>query len=151
MFRRLLVTLDGSRGAEAVIPYAVELASRTSANLTLLRVVNTTVANQVKPSERGAIGRPHSFEAAREQFEREALEYLEKQSQKVRHFGVDVDVLVRSGDPSVEILAAAREAVADTIAMATHSRRGIDRLMMGSVAERVVHGSNVPVLLLRVD
>jgi nucleotide-binding universal stress UspA family protein len=35
--------------------------------------------------------------------------------------------------------------------MATHSRRGLDRLMMGSVAERVVHGSPAPVLLLRVD
>jgi nucleotide-binding universal stress UspA family protein len=151
MFRHLLVTIDGSRASEAVIPYAIEVAKRLDARLTLIRVVNTTGAAQVKASERGSMGKPRSFDAAREWSEHQALDYLEKQAQKARHFGLDVDVLVRSGDPATEILAAADAVGADTIGMATHSRRGLDRLMMGSIAEQVVHLTSMPVLLLRVD
>jgi nucleotide-binding universal stress UspA family protein len=151
MFSHILVTVDGSRASEAVVPYAIDLARRVGARMTLLRVVNTVGATHVKASERGAVSPGGGLAWARERGEREAQDYLDSQVKKLASADVSLQTLVRSGDPAAEVLAAARETGADTIAMATHSRRGLDRLMMGSVAERVVHGSPAPVLLLRVD
>jgi nucleotide-binding universal stress UspA family protein len=57
--------------------------------------------------------------------------------------------MVRRGEPAGEILAAAREAKADLIAMTTHGRSGFGRLLFGSVAEAVLRQSEVPVFLMR--
>jgi nucleotide-binding universal stress UspA family protein len=146
MFRHLLVALDGSRHAESMLPYAVDLAKRTSAEITLVRIVPR---NMAETSEWGAMGRrrlPSPDVATPEMVSAER--YVENIAEKNRRFGVVVNTDVRNGDPAVELLRAAAELGADTIAIATHSRRGLDRLMFGSVAERVVHGTSLPVLLI---
>lgn len=150
MFRHLLVTLDGSRSSEAILPYVTDLAKRLNASVTLVRIVSTAGAVHVNPGERGAVGRPR-MDAVRRRAETEAHDYLERQAQTLRRFDIAVSTDVRSGDPAVEIVSAAQDLRADTIAMATHSRRGIDRIMLGSVAERVLHLARVPVILLRAD
>lgn len=151
MFTNLLVTLDGSRGAEAILPYVIDVSKRLGAAVTLMRVVNTLGATQVSTSERGAVGRPQTRDDLRRKGEAEARDYLERQARNIRCFDIHVEVVVRSGDPAHEIVTAASECGADTIAMATHSRRGLDRLMLGSVAERVLHSATVPLVLVRVD
>ena len=133
------------------MPYVIDVSKRLGATVTLLRVVNTTGAAHVSAGERGAVGRPKTRDDLRRRGENEAREYLDRQAQNIRCFDIRVDVVVRSGDPAAEIIAATGEYHADTIAMATHSRRGVDRLMLGSVAERVLHGATVPLMLLRVD
>jgi nucleotide-binding universal stress UspA family protein len=67
----------------------------------------------------------------------------------MRSSGVSPKVMVRQGQPAPQILQAAKDVDADAIAMATHSRRGFNRLMFGSVAERVLHESSLPILLIR--
>ena len=151
MFGHILIPLDGSRASEAIIPHMTDLAKRLNAAVTLVRVVNTMGAVQVAASERGAVGGPRTVDEVRRRGERVALQYLERQAQGIRCFNVPSSVTVRSGDPAAEILEAARACHADCIAMATHSRRGLDRLMLGSVAERVLHTARVPVILLRAE
>jgi nucleotide-binding universal stress UspA family protein len=63
--------------------------------------------------------------------------------------GIDVRTEIRQGQPAREILNAIRELDVDLVAMATHSRQGIDRLLFGSIAEEVIHASSMPVLLIR--
>jgi len=63
--------------------------------------------------------------------------------------GIEIETLLRDGDPTAEILAAARETSADLIVMATHRRRGLSRLLMGSVAEQVEREAECPVLMLK--
>jgi nucleotide-binding universal stress UspA family protein len=62
---------------------------------------------------------------------------------------VDVSCAIRSGRPDEEIVAAARDAGADLIAMSTHGRSGLGRLLFGSVAEQVLRHADVPVLMIR--
>lgn len=59
--------------------------------------------------------------------------------------------MVKQGAPAKQIVGTAREVEADAIVMATHSRRGLNRLMFGSVAEAVLHESHLPILLVRAN
>jgi nucleotide-binding universal stress UspA family protein len=146
MFTHLLVALDGSRHAESIIPYALDLAKRVSATVTFVRIVPPNLA---EVSEWGAVGRRRTLSGQASSAEAIAAErYVESVAGANRHVGVDIHTDVRCGEPAVELLRAAGELGADTIAIATHSRRGLDRLVFGSVAERVVHGATVPVILL---
>ena len=63
--------------------------------------------------------------------------------------GIGVDVMVNAGQPGGEILECAARLRADLIVMGTHGRRGLNRLLMGSDAERVLHATPVPLLLVR--
>lgn len=145
MYSHLLVTLDGTARSEAVIPHAVAVATGTQARVTLLRVVEATSTDW---GERGAVGRAPATGIG-PQLVADAHDYLEQVAGQLRRTVSGVQVDVRQGHAAKQIVAAAREVGADAIAMATHSRRGINRLMFGSVAEAVLHESSLPVLLVR--
>ena len=146
MFKHLLVTLDGTPQGETVVPYAADLARAMRADLTLLRIVESASADW---SERGAIGKASADETIRSLFLEQAQSYLDRVAAQLAGTGAAVHTTVRQGQPARQIVAAAKDLGADAIAMSTHSRRGIGRLMFGSVAEQVLHETNLPVLLVR--
>ena len=146
MFKHLMVTLDGTARSEAVVPHAIDVAKSMGAQLTLLRVVDAVGAEW---SERGAVGKSQAESTIRTMFAEQAQMYLERVAAQVRSAGIDATTLVKQGPPARQIVTAAKEIDADGIAMATHSRRGLNRLMFGSVAEQVLHETSVPVLLVR--
>lgn len=146
MFRHLLVTLDGTSRSEAVIPHAIDVARSMGSQITLLRIVDAPASDW---SERGAIGKTHLETTAGALLTAHAREYLARVAALVRQSGVQVSTIVEEGAPARRIPAVAEEVGADAIAMTTHSRRGINRLMFGSVAEAVLHEAAVPVLLVR--
>jgi nucleotide-binding universal stress UspA family protein len=132
MFKRLLVPLDGSAQAAVALPLARAVARQTGAALRLLRVVPPTQADP-EDRQRGE---------ARANLARIAIELAAG--------GGEVDTAVRrSGHPGAEIVREAEHWPADLIVMATHGRSGLARALNGSVAQRVVSDSPVPVLLLR--
>ncbi len=69
--------------------------------------------------------------------------------ERFREASVSAEPLVRQGDPALQILEACRETGADLIAMTTHGHSGLSRWVLGSVAEKVLRGANVPLLVLR--
>lgn len=146
MYKHLLVTLDGTPRAEAVLPHAIDVAKSMGAELTLLRVVDAVNAEW---SERGAVGKGSPESTIRSMFAEQALTYLDRISAQAHAAGVKAQSMVKQGQPAKQIVNAANEVDADVIAMATHSRRGINKLMFGSVAEEVLHLSNLPILLVR--
>ena len=146
MFKHLLVTLDGTPRSEAVIPHAIDIAHSMNAQVTLLRVIDTTPSDW---GERGAIGKSPSDAAIRSACIDEAVAYLDRIATQLRGSRITTHIAVKEGSTVKQIIAAAKEADADAIAMTTHSRRGINRLMFGSVADEVLHESNLPVLLIR--
>jgi nucleotide-binding universal stress UspA family protein len=146
MFKHLLVTLDGSPRAEAVIPHTADLARTMGAEVTLLRIIDTSSADW---GERGAIGKAPSISTVQSIYTEQAKSYLDRIAAQLRKDGITTHTVVKAGQPAKQIIAAAHEADADAIAMATHSRRGMSRLMFGSVAEEVLHESSLPILLIR--
>ena len=115
------------------------------AEVTLMRVVDAANGDW---GERGAIG-GGAETAVKSLYVEQAQAYLERVAEQLRALGVTTHLTVRQGHPAKQIVAAAKECGADAIAMATHSRRGINRLMFGSVTEAVLHETNLPILLVR--
>jgi nucleotide-binding universal stress UspA family protein len=138
--RVVVVPLDGAGGSEAVLPAVAALARERGARVRLLRVV--------KPGQeiRGTDDRVAVYadqESAR--LETEARDYMHDVAAQLS--GVTVEDAVRVGDVVDGIVAEAESAGADIIAMATHQRRGVGRLVKGSIARRVQHATTIPLLL----
>jgi nucleotide-binding universal stress UspA family protein len=151
--RNILVPLDGSDLAERILPPAVALAKLFEGSITLLRVV----APEVRPSfvhEGGVAGLVHhdldQLQALQEQRRKEAQAYLERVALDVAAKGCKVRTrVVIDEQPALSILLEANASYADLIAMESHGRRGLSRLFLGSVADKVVRGAGAPVLLHR--
>ncbi|PYN35243.1 MAG: hypothetical protein DME01_12345 [Candidatus Rokuibacteriota bacterium] len=145
-FKRALVTLDGSMVAEAILPPFLQLAHPLGMEVALIRVVVPTVkpaAVEEVPVELG------NTTPSIERMLEEADAYLRAVAATPFFEGLRVITTVRSGEAPQEIIAAAREIGADVIAMTTHGRTGLKRLLFGSVAEAVLRMSDVPVFMLR--
>jgi len=142
MYKRVLVPLDGSMVAEAIVPFILEIAGPLDIDVALLRVIAPTLPVVVES------GGPVAADDA-EKLRESAEEYLATVAADLRARGVRVTLAVRFGDAVAEILAGAREAEADLIAMTTHGRSGLGRLLFGSVAEAVLRHAEVPVFLMR--
>jgi nucleotide-binding universal stress UspA family protein len=143
-FERILVPLDGTRRSASVVPYAVDLAKRFGSRVCLLAVqTGTQEPVHVAREERGAVG------ASRGEGDGLALRrYLDNLAEQFHEEALEVETEIRHGVAAPEILAAALEGRCDLIAMSTRSRRGLRRVVLGSVAEEVLRKSRLPVLLV---
>ena len=136
--KRILVPLDGSHLAEAILPIVEEWAKEEGADVMLLRAV---MAHHLPFRDR-TDEEVHAI--------REAEKYLETVADGLERRGLPkVRFTVWYDEPTTAIVEAAARDKADLIAMATHGRSGLSRLLLGSVAEAVERSSQVPVLLLR--
>ena len=145
MFKQILITLDGSPRAESVLQPALDVARAMRSGVTLLRIVDATG----KESERGSVRAGSSDAAMRSLAARQAQNYLERIARESLGDDLVVQIVVKEGVPAKQILDAAEEARADLIAMATRARTGLKKLMLGSVAEAVMHETSLPLLLVR--
>ena len=142
MYRRALVPLDGSMVAEAIVPFILEIAGPLDMEVALLRVVVPAVPMAVELSSSSHVQDVEKFRADAEQ-------YLASVATGLRARGVRATTHVRVGEAVDEILACAQEVGADVIAMSTHGRGGLGRLLFGSIAEAVLRQAEIPVFLMR--
>jgi nucleotide-binding universal stress UspA family protein len=133
--RGILVPLDGSRLAAAVLPHIVRLAKRHGAALTLLRVAHAHALREADLAE------------AQVRVVQEAETYLAGVARRLAAEGVSASPVVRYGSAPEEILDDIRVRRPDLVAMSTHGRTGLTHLVLGSVAEQVLRASPAPVLL----
>lgn len=158
MIKHLLVGLDGSPTAEVVLPYVETIAKATGATVTLVRVVRPGAANEplrddnvnlvpitvVMPSDR-----PHAADERARNENYEAENYLDSIVKRLGARGITGEAVVAPGDPADVVLGEAQARQADLILLATHGRSGLGRLIYGSVADKVLTHSSVPVFLAR--
>jgi len=142
MYRKILVPLDGSKVAEGVLPHAKELAYSEGAELILL----TVGAN---PALDFAFSDPGLAQRSVQEQEERSKKYIAEIEIPLKEAGFKTSSLLRVGSVAEVILGVAEELQVDVIAMSTHGRTGPARWLLGSVAERVIHNSKVPVLLIR--
>lgn len=127
--RHILVPLDGSTRAHRVIPHVLELARTVQAEVTLVHVLPSTGATEASMPRTEEVFGP-----------------------AMAHFsgtGIQPETLVRSGDPAVEIADVLGRRGVDMVACTTHGRSGLAQVLMGSIAEKLVRTSPVPVLVVR--
>lgn len=134
-YQRIVVGLDGSERSMAALEHAVELAS-PRVTVHLLSVVDVTPIEIAEP--------------VRTQFEAAARTIVSDGEDVARAAGVEhVETEVPVGAPADQIRSYADDVDADLVAVGTHGRRGVDRLLLGSVAERVLRTASVPVLTVQ--
>ncbi len=143
MYKRVLIPLDGSELAEQALPHAIAQARCFQAELILLKVLEPF------PHARGmSLG---DLERIRQQASTWAREYLERLATDVRQQGITAEAITIDGRPHVEIPQFAETNQVHLIVMSTRGQSGLSRWLMGSVADRVVRGATIPVLLVRVE
>ena len=152
---KILVPLDGSELAEKVLPYAKELATRLSGIIFLIRVVPS--ARQLAAAGIAGAGGIDGVstvaieamdEAIALQME-EARVYLGREAWKLQWDGISAVWEVRQGSPAEEILEYAKATQIDLIAISSHGRSGLGRLVFGSVSDQVIRESGIPVLVIK--
>lgn len=144
MYQRILVPLDGSPLSEAVLPHVEKLARALNIEVVLLHV-EVTPAPEFDPHE-SPLG--HETEAMRH-IRADEKHYVGSVCARLEEAGIRATYLLREGGVAEAIMDAAEVMQADLIAMSTHGRTGMLRLLLGSVAEQVVHESQIPVMLIR--
>lgn len=146
-FSHILVPLDGSEISEQALGVAAEIARLDGARITLLRVVSHVLAPALTLSPVPLMNLTPMVSAA--ELEAQMQEYLDELSGRVELNGLNVTRLVRTASLSIaqEILNVVERTGVDLIVMPTHGRGGVSRFMIGSVADKVIRGATVPVLV----
>jgi nucleotide-binding universal stress UspA family protein len=143
---RMLIALDGSRLAEQIVEHAVNVGRPLGAEYTLLRVVNPLGSLGDLP----AIFAPRMGRAVAAQHVAEAKAYLAQVARSMKDKGLAAKTKVIESERAADaILGEAARHGTSFVAMATHGRSGLSRLLLGSVASRVLHETCVPMLLYR--
>jgi nucleotide-binding universal stress UspA family protein len=139
----ITVPLDGSELAEDVLPYAEELAQRLSLEINLLRVVQ--VASLAYFAGDGV---PMNTLPLEEELEAEATAYLSKVADNLRARGLTTTPVALKGSPALAIVDHLKNLANNLVAICTHGRSGLGRLLIGSVADSIIRSSGAPVLAI---
>ena len=142
-FNKILTAIDFSENSDYAFDYALTLAKQFDSQLTVVHVIN-------EPVDLRGFYVPHiSFEQLEKEIEEGAEKMMAKFcSSKMGDF-TNFTTSIVTGIPYEEIIRSAQEANASLIVIGTHGRTGLDHLIFGSTAERVVRGASCPVLTIR--
>lgn len=148
MYKHLMVPLDRSPFSESALPYARAVARQFNSKITLVSILEPLSPTAAEWAAHMAEMMLEMRNTARAR----TLQYLDgiKAELQAEGFEVEIHVAERAG-VSQALLEIVEAIGADTMVMSTHGRTGLQRWMLGSVAERIVRQSSVPVLLVRVD
>ncbi len=145
MFQKILVPTDGSQLSDKAVQAAIAFAAANGA-----AIVGLSVA-QLYPfmlmPEAGSMVDLSAYDDAQEQIAQQSVRKIDEQA---RSAGVPCEVLaLRALHPYEEIIATATSKQCDLIWMASHGRKGLDKLLLGSETQRVLAHSAIPVLIYR--
>jgi len=141
MYKKILVPLDGSLLSEAALPHAEELAKKGGAEIVVLRIPEHVEPKF--PAQAYAISLQQQAEA-----DAEAERYIKEKVEFFEHEHIKAEGISREGSVLETILEVADETHADMIAMSTHGWKGLQHMLKGSIAEKVVQNAHIPVMVI---
>ena len=142
-FDKILTAIDFSENSDYAYDYALSLAKKFDSQLIILHVIN-------EPVDLRGFYVPHiSFEQLEKEIEEGAEKMMAKFCGSKMGDFTNFTTSIVTGIPYEEIIRSAEEASASLIVLGTHGRTGLDHLIFGSTAERVVRGASCPVLTIR--
>jgi nucleotide-binding universal stress UspA family protein len=140
-YRNIVIATDGSENTQRAISYGIEIAKLSGATVHALYVVDTSSFSAM-PMDAG-------WEEMYEIMKKEGEKAVYDIKERGEAAGVEVREVLWEGHPSTEIINFAEKNDIDLIVMGTLGKTGLDRFLLGSVAEKVVRNSKVPVLVVR--
>ena len=150
MYQKILVPLDGSELAECTLAHVGAIATGCQVpEVVLLRVVETAIPSYIEAgSQQMAEQIAKDLANAKREAQQEAEDYLAKAVANLKNEGITARPVAVRGNPAEKILDYAKENQVDLIVMSTHGRAGVARWVIGSVADRIVRHSTVPVFMI---
>lgn len=150
LIQKILVPLDNSGASKTSIPYAVELARKLKAGITLFSMATTVYVQTYDASGIGAGTLGVNWDAIDASSEKYVDEYLQGVEKEIRQSGVEVDHTSYLGiDAALEILEMEKKTQADLVVMATRGRSPVARWAFGSVAEKVLREGDRPIMMIK--
>ncbi len=163
MYQKIVVPLDGSELAECILQHVEGLAKESDREIILVSVTERVtgyrpiIAAHEKQTEMVASAEFHLVQPqpvpvlpeAVGKMQRQAQRYLDKIAKRLGKQGIKVRTEVLLGNPAHEIINYAEQNKADLIVIASHGRSGISRWAFGSVADKILRASSIPVLIAR--
>jgi len=145
MFNKIMVPLDGSDLAECVFPYVEDIAKIRSSRVEIVTVFEPFEM----PSHGGMVFDEENEKEYNEYNKKKAEAYVQQIRDRFKSKGVDTESVVLVGKVDKNLVDYANDHDFDLIIMATHGRSGVERWIMGSIADKLIHYSTTPVLLIR--
>lgn len=143
MFKKILIPMDGSEFAQDALEQGFDLARLSGGEVTILYAIENPY--ELVPSY--ATQPPEHLEQQINEHKAQARQVLSRISAEAESKGIRARTVIVEQHPVPAILEAAKEH--DLVVMATHGRKGIDRVLMGSVTDKVLHNCSTPVLVVR--
>jgi nucleotide-binding universal stress UspA family protein len=148
MYKRILIATDGSELASKGVAHGISLAKKL--NVPVVAVTVTEAWSAFELSRMARMGSQNPITQYEEMAASAARNILDKVGETAKAQGVACDLVhLQDQHPAEGIIATAKEKGCDLIVMASHGRRGIDRLLIGSQANEVLTHSKVPALIVR--
>ncbi len=141
LYKKILIATDGSEYTKNSIDYGIDLAKNTQAKLHAIYVIDTAAF--------ASIPMDAAWESMYELLKQEGDEATRYVAEKAEAEGLEVEKLTVEGHPAEEIIKYAEKNSMNLIVMGTLGKSGLDRFLLGSVAEKVVRASKIPVLVVR--
>jgi len=141
LYKKILIATDGSEYTKNSIDYGIDLAKNTQAKLHVIYVIDTAAF--------ASIPMDAAWESMYELLKQEGDEATRYVAEKAEAEGLEVEKLTVEGHPAEEIIKYAEKNSMNLIVMGTLGKSGLDRFLLGSVAEKVVRASKIPVLVVR--
>ena len=148
MYKNILIATDGSELAQGAVNHGLELAKRVGATSILVTVTEQWSSLEMAGAAEG--GQLDAVQTYQDAAARSAEAILENAASTARSMGVDFETRhVEDRSPAEGILETAELEECDLIVMASHGRRGLGRMLLGSQTAEVLAHSKIPVLVLR--
>ena len=141
MFEQILIPTDGSECSQVAVQRGIELAKLTAGRITFLHVIDISIERMISTWALPVIADELAV------LEREGEKALTWALELARGAGIEAVSKLTRGHPAPVIVEVAKDH--DLIVMGTHGLRGLERMLLGSVADGVLHQSKTPILLLR--
>jgi nucleotide-binding universal stress UspA family protein len=139
MYDRVLVTTDGSTASEGAIDHAIDLAKQYGATLHALYVVDSAAYASLEMAA----------DVVADELRSEGAEVVEAIAERAADAGVTAETAIETGVVHRTIVDYADREGIDLVVMGTHGRTGVDRFLLGSVAEKVIRTADAPVMTVR--
>lgn len=152
MYKKILVPLDGSELSESILEHVITIARSCQVPemvlLTVIEALDKGISEII--DARVSMDLEQAYQIASDQNQAyidEIIDYLKKIASSLEEKGITVSIEVLTGKPAEEILKYSKDNKVDLIVMSTHGRSGFSRFVFGSVADKVLRQTDVPVLL----
>ena len=144
MFKKIMIAVDGSEASKAAAREGLDLAKRSGARAVAVYVADLAMLNRLSDY----IIYPGANDEVRKLMIKQGHEATDEIEKMAKELGLEIEKVVAEGSPAAELLRLSQGTGADLLVLASSGKGGVEKFLLGSVAEKVIRNSKVPVMMV---